>query len=199
MDTSQHQGYYAQYEGKSVAELLQQLAVAFGGGSGSAQFHFLQNLVYVRIAEMVSKQLAETSASISASANRIKDAVEHAEQTGKGTIENSSEWLINAIAVETKSGVESAKEITSQISLLTSALSAATRELKEAGNQSSRAASKLNSFTATLAVGTLLLCGAGCWQAWETHRQVDLSREQFQFSQQQAVLKNQPSSDNKKK
>jgi hypothetical protein len=61
---------------------------------------YLENLLSVRTADTVNKQLAETASSIGRSANLLKI-----------TLENSSEWLINAVKVSTEVGKENAQQI----------------------------------------------------------------------------------------
>lgn len=134
---------------------------------------------------MVNRQLAGTAASIGKSANAVKDALTHVADIGKATIENSSQWLVEAIRVDTETTSKSARDIEAQITNLTAALLQASTDLKETGEKSSSAASKLNRFTLVLAAATILMAGAAAFQAYETKRQVDLNERQLQFEQQQ--------------
>lgn len=185
---------------KSLPDLLDALGSAsVGSVPGQDTVNFLQSLISVRTAEMISRQLAGTAESIGKSANAIREALTHAEQTGKATVENSSEWLINAIKGETETTANSAKQIGTEIAQLTSAMSATGRDLREAGNQSSRAASKLNNFTLLLGLGTFLLFIAACWQAWEAHRQADLLQGQLPSAQHHGAAASQSTTKDKVK
>lgn len=185
---------------KDLPDLLDALGSASTGGVESRdRFSFLQSLISVRTAEMIGRQLAGTAESIGKSANQITGVLTHAEEIGKATIENSSEWLINAIKVETDTTATSAKQIGTEIAQLTTAISAVGRDLREAGTQSSKVASKLNNFTLLLGLGTFLLFVAACWQAWEAHREANLLEEQLRSAQRQQVAAPQRPATNKAK
>src|SRR5579859_5634920 len=89
------------------------------------QIEQIKGFLKVRTAELVNKQLTATAATVSESANHLK-----------ATLENSSEWLINAIKVSTETSTKNAVEIGEQITRLTSALTTASAELQSTGIQS---------------------------------------------------------------
>lgn len=175
-----------------LLDLLQKASV--GSTAGEDQVNRLKCLISVRTAEMVSGKLAQTSESIGKSANTIKEALVHAESIGKATIKNSSNYLINAIKVETESAANNAKQIETEIAKLTSALHSVAGDLRDAGAQNSKAASRLSNFTLLLGIGTSLLFLAACWQAWEAHRQVGVISRQLQFAERQAAAASSPPS-----
>jgi hypothetical protein len=120
-----------------------------------------------------------TAETIGKSANSLKDALDHSTDTVKTTLENSSKWLINALKVNTDVTAESAKEIDARIGTLTIALTQASKDLQDAGQKSADASRHLYTFTLVLAIATVLLFAAGCWQAWESHRQANLLERQL--------------------
>lgn len=155
-----------QYRGYSIEQLLQALEV--NAEPGSAHRAYLENLLSFRTAEMVNKQLAETASSIGRSAHILKS-----------TLENSSDFLINAIKVSTETSAQSAKRIGEQITLLAGALEVASAELKSAGSQSAVLGRRLNLLTGVLALAALVSAGATAFYAWETKQQVDVMRQQI--------------------
>jgi type II secretory pathway component PulL len=133
----------------------------------------LKGFLSVRTAEMVNKELAATAVSISQSANLLKT-----------TLENSSDYLINAIRVNTEKGTANAQQIGEEITSLTGALTTAGAELRSAGTQSAALGRRLNWLTAILVAAALISAGATAFYAWETKRQVDLMQQQIQRTTQ---------------
>lgn len=78
---------------------------------------------------------------------------------------------------------KSAKAIVEGLEQFTKTFAQATQELKIASGQTATAARRLNAFTLVLAVGTLMMFGSGCWQAWEAKRQADLAERALQKPQ----------------
>jgi hypothetical protein len=154
------------YRGYSIEQLLQALEVA--GEAGSARRCYVENLISVRTAEMVNKQLAGTAESIGKSANLLK-----------GTLENSSEFSINAIKISTEAGTKNAQQIGEQITRLTGAMTIASSELQSASVQSAALGRRLNWLTGILTVAALISAGATAFYAYETKRQVDLMEQQL--------------------
>ena len=155
-----------QYRGYTIEQLLSVIESA--AMPGSPHHQYLEHLLSVRTAEMVSKQLEETASSIGSSANLLKS-----------TLENSSNWLINAIKVSTESGAKNADQIGGQIGGLTAAITTASAELKSAGAQSTALGRRLNWLTGILTLAALISAGATAFYAWETKRQVDLMERQL--------------------
>jgi hypothetical protein len=155
------------YRGYSIEQLLQALEVA--GEAGSARRCYLENLISVRTAETVNKQLAGTAESIGKSATLLKD-----------TLENSSAFLINAIKVSTEDGTKNAQQIGEQITHLTGAMTMASSELQSAGAQSAALGRRLNWLTGILMVAALISATATAFYAYETKRQVELMEQQLQ-------------------
>jgi hypothetical protein len=161
---------YNQYRTYTIEQILQ--AIEGDAEPGSPHHVYLEQLLSARTAEMVNQQLVETASSIGRSANLLKSA-----------LENSSEWLINAIKVGTETGAKNAQQISVEISQLTVALTAASTELKSAGSQSSALGQRLNWLTAILTLAALVSAGATAFYAWETRRQVSLMEQQLQLRQ----------------
>ena len=136
------------------------------------QIEQIKGFLKVRTAELVNKQLTATAATVSESANHLK-----------ATLENSSEWLINAIKVSTETSTKNAVEIGEQITRLTSALTTASAELQSTGIQSASLGRRLNWLTAVIAFAALISAAATSFYAWETKRQVDLMNQQLQSIQ----------------
>lgn len=168
---------HEQYRGYTIDQLLQSLEVV--AGTGDPPLRYLENLLLYRTAETVNRQLAETARVAEGSANLIKGALDHATSTAKASIENSSEFLIAALKVNTETGARNAQEIKDQISGLTVNLAEASGKLQSAGNQSSRLGRNLNWLTAALVVAAILTAGASTFQAYETKRQADLADKQL--------------------
>ena len=160
---------HEQYRGFNIEELLQ--AIEGNAEPGSPHFVYLEHLLSLRTAELINKQLTATVATISTSANLLK-----------GTLSNSSEWLLNAIAVGTERGDENAKLIVGNIDGLTKALTAASEDIKKAGGQSAQLGRGLNLLTAIVAMAALISAGATALAAWETKRQADLTEQQISRS-----------------
>jgi Trp operon repressor len=133
--------------------------------------------VSVRTAEMVNKQLTSTAATIYESANRIKETLDQSTATVKGCLENSSEWVINAIKRNTEITSANAKDIEEQIAQLSKALLQASGDFQTASDQSSRLGRRLNGLTAALVFAAILTAGATAFQALETKRQADLNQQ----------------------
>jgi hypothetical protein len=155
---------HEQYRGYTLDQIVQALEV--NAEPGSPHHVYLENLLSVRTADTVNKQLAETASSIGRSANLLKI-----------TLENSSEWLINAVKVSTEVGKENAQQIGGQIAGLTAALTTASVELRSAGTQSAALGRRLNWLTGILTLAALISAGATAFYAWETKRQVDLTEQ----------------------
>jgi chromosome segregation ATPase len=181
---------YEQYRQKRLPELVEALGnTSIESSEGKNTVNFLQSLISVRTAEMVTAQLAGTAESIGRSANSIKDALDHATDAAKASLENSSQSLIAALKANTEKISDSAKDIENKVATLSNALSRASTDIQNAGNQSAQAARKLNKLTLLLGIGTLLLFAVACVQAWETKRQVDLADRQFQRAEKQMQRK----------
>lgn len=80
-----------------------------------------------------------------------------------------------ATRVSTTELGKSGTSIVGGIKELTNAFTQASLDLKEASSQSSKVASRLNTFTFVLAVATVITTAAVCWQAWESKRQADVA------------------------
>jgi len=157
---------HEQYRGHTIEQLLAAMEIA--AMPGTPHHEYLEQLLSARTAEMVNKQLAETASSIGKSANLLKS-----------TLENSSNWLINAIKVSTEAGTKNAEQIGERIGGLTAALTTASAELKSAGAQSTALGRRLNWLTGILTLAALISAGATAFYAWETKRQVDLMERQL--------------------
>ena len=170
------------YQESDLPYLLNELSKqSTGSVTGKDAITTLQSLILVRTAEMVGKQLTETGSTIGRSANALKEVIEHSTSAVKGTLENSSNFLIAALKVSTETGTKNAENIEREISSLTEALAKASTDVQNASAQSADTARTLNRFTSFLAIGTLLLFFAACWQALESHRQADLIDRQLQI------------------
>ena len=88
--------------------------------------------------------------------------------------ENAAATRLNATELQT-----SAIKLVSGIEKFTNAFTQASLDLKDASSQSSKVASRLNTFTFVLAFATVLMTAAVCWQAWETKRQADVAERVF--------------------
>jgi hypothetical protein len=155
-----------QYRGYTIEQIVE--ALEGDASPGSPHHVYLENLLSARTAEMVNKQLAQTASSIGASANLLNN-----------TLENSSEWLVNAIKVSTEAATKNAEQIGEQITSLSAALTKASDELKSAGAQSTSLGRRLNWLTGILTLAALISAGATAFSAWETKRQVDLMEQQL--------------------
>jgi hypothetical protein len=111
------------------------------------------------------------------SANRIKETLDQSTATVKGCLENSSEWVINAIKRNTEITSANAKDIEEQIAQLSKALLQASGDFQTASDQSSRLGRRLNGLTAALVFAAILTAGATAFQALETKRQADLNQQ----------------------
>lgn len=171
---------YEKLKAMPLPVLLEELSRSSTGSTqGRDRLEVIPPFILVLTAEMVNRQLSETSGAIAASANRLTETLNHSTDTVKATLENSSEWLINALKVNTETVAARAKEIDARIGSLTVALSQASNDIQAAGKKSGEASNRLNNLTMVLAFATVLLFGAGCWQAWESHRQADLLERQL--------------------
>jgi hypothetical protein len=170
------------YQSLDLQGLLNELSKASSGStSGRDALDAIPSFVLVKTGEMVSQQLAGTSGAIGRSANSIKETLDHSTSTAKATLENSSKFFIDAIRVNTEKMSENGKRIEGQLDALTVALSQASGDIQSAGIQSAETAKTLNRFTSILAIGTMLLVFAACWQAFESHRQVNLINQQLEI------------------
>ena len=135
----------------------------------------------IKATEMVHKQLIETASVIGRSAN-----------TMKSSLENSSEWLINALKVSNETASKNAAEIKDQIADLSLNLANASTDLRAASTQSSRFSRQLNWLTGALFLAAILTAGATAFQGYWTMQQGKLLREQFehQLSQPSQVRQN---------
>jgi hypothetical protein len=171
---------YEKLKAMPLPVLLEELSRGSTGSTpGRDRLEVIPPFILVRTAEMVNRQLSETSGAIATSANRLTETLNHSTDTMKATLENSSEWLINALKINTETVAGSAKEIDARIGTLTAALSQASNDIQAAGRKSGEASRRLNNLTMVLAFATILLFAAGCWQAWESHRQSNLLERQL--------------------
>jgi hypothetical protein len=159
-----------QYRNFTIDQLLE--AIENGAMPGSPHHEYLVKLLSVRTAEMVNRQLSETASTIGKSANLLKS-----------TLDNSSDWLINAIKVSTETGDKSAQQIGDRIAGLAAALTTASGEIQSAGAQSAALGRRLNWLTGILTLAGLISAGATAFYAWETKRQVNLMEQQLQRMQ----------------
>jgi flagellar hook-basal body complex protein FliE len=172
---------YEELKVLDLAHLLEELSKGSTGSTlGKDLLEKLPPFIWVRTAEMLSKQLASTSGTVSESANRINETLNHSTDTVKATLENSSDWLINALKVSTDTSSNSAREIAVRIADLTNALSQANSNLQLASTQSAALGRRLNWLTGILVGAALMSAAATGFYAWETKRQVDLMQDQFQ-------------------
>jgi hypothetical protein len=177
---------FDRYQLLDLQQLLKELGAAKGSIQGLDEIRVLENLIQVRTAEMVSRQLSETAGSIGRSANLMKDALEHSTLTAKTTLENSSGFLIAALKVNTETGSKNAQEIKEQIAGLRSSLAEASTDLRKASAQSTSLATRLNWLTAVVALAAVLTAGATIFYAVETKRLVDVTAQQLQSAAQRA-------------
>lgn len=126
------------------------------------------------------------------SANLLSEALARVTATLDGSLTDNSTFLINALDRSSSTLANGAKDIGVQVATLTTALSQASIDLGKASDQSAKAARKLNNFTFILAIGTLLLFIAACFQAFETKRQVDLASRQVQLAEKQLQQSSMP-------
>jgi hypothetical protein len=150
---------------------------------GTSNRQYLESLLSVKTADMVTKQLAGTADSIGRSAKMLADTIEHAAATEKATLENSSEYLIAALKVNTETGAKSAREISEQFTHLTQALTNASADLQSASAQSAALGRRLNWLTGVLVTAALISAAATAFYAWETKRLVELTEQQLQRAQ----------------
>lgn len=72
--------WYALWAGKPIEEILQLLPSSYGGGSG--HFHFLKEVLLVRTAEMVNKQLAEAASNLAKASTDLQTASAQSSRIG---------------------------------------------------------------------------------------------------------------------
>ena len=170
---------YDEFRNADLPQLLSQLAASSTGSvQGTDRIYFFQNMIAVRIAEMVNKQLAATAETVGKSANTIKETLDHSTSLAKAVAENAADFLISSIRVSIETGTKNAEAIKAQIEGLGANIALAGADLRNASTQSSRLSARLNWLTAVLAGCGLLTAGATGFQAYETKRQVDLVAKQ---------------------
>jgi hypothetical protein len=155
---------YEQFGTLPIEDILKRISDISTGSQqqGKDESHFLNNLLSTRVAG----SLAKTT-----------------ENLGSG-LGQSAASLIGAIQSSTKTSATSAKEIEVQITSLTTAISQASTDLKNAGAQSARLALRLNWLTGIIMVAALISAGATFFAARETKRQADLVQQQLQRAEQ---------------
>jgi hypothetical protein len=167
---------YDELRALDLPSLLEALSKGTTGSTeGKDRLQIIPPFVLVRTAEMVDKQLASTSTTVHDSANQIKETLDHSTSIVKLCLENSSEWLINAIKVNTEITSANAKQIEERISQLTTALTGASENFRAASDQSSRLGRRLNWLTGALVFAAVLTASATVFQALESKRQADFN------------------------
>src|ERR1035441_6973743 len=162
------------------AKILEEISKGSSGSTaGQEELNFLNQLLSVRVAEMLTNSLRENARVTGVSANQVTSVLEHSTSTVKATLENSSEWLINALKVSNETASKNAQEIKGQISDLTANLAKASIDLQAASTQSSRLSRQLNWLTGALLFAAIVTAAATAFQAYQTMRQTDfISRQQ---------------------
>jgi hypothetical protein len=175
---------YAKFVELLPATILEEISkVSLGSTAGQEEGNFLNQLLSLRVAEMVTNGLRETARVTGVSANQVTSELEHSTVTVKAVLENSSEWLVNALKVSNDTASKNAREIKNQIADLSANLAKASIDLQAASTQSSRLSKQLNWLTVVLAFAAIATAAATTFQAYQTMRQTDFIEKQ---SHQQA-------------
>ena len=106
-----------------ILEAVSQVSSA--STSGQEELTFLNQLLSVRVAGIVTNSLQDTARATGASARQVTSALDRSTLTVKVVLENSSTWLINALKAGDETASRNALDIKDQIADLTSRLAKA--------------------------------------------------------------------------